>query len=216
MKKNRGFNIIIAVLILITAAYVAISYNSLPDMIPSHWNFDGEIDSYSSKVMLYFMVLGMVGLNVLFVVVRRIDPRSDNYEKFNRPFQIFRIFMTAFFMVLIFASIRIAQNPGSFEMGTLVPVMVGLLFVVIGNYMPKFRHNYTMGIKTPWTLASETCWDKTHRFAGPLWMAGGVMFMVSSFVFSESAFRYVFILIIVVLVVVPAAYSYLEFQNEKK
>jgi len=215
MKKNKKTNLIIIAMILITTIYVLIVYNKMPNQIPTHWNYEGEIDGYGSRSNLYIFILTMIGINLLLLVVKKIDPKSANYEKFDKSFQIFRIFMTAFFMVLVFATIQITLNPNSFDMGLLVPIMVGLLFIVIGNYMPKFKHNYTMGIKTPWTLASESCWDKTHRFAGPIWVVGGLMFIIFPFILNDKMFIYAFGFLIGIMVLVPTIYSYLVFKNEE-
>jgi uncharacterized membrane protein len=215
MKKNKKINLLIGILVAITALYVLIMYNKMPDQIPTHWNINGEIDNYGPRSTLYIFVLTMIGINLLLLVIKKIDPKSANYERFDNAFQVFRVVMTVFFMVLVFASIQISLNPESFEMSELIPVMIGLLFVVIGNYMPKFKHNYTMGIKTPWTLASETCWDKTHRFAGPLWVVGGLLFILSPFIINDSMSLYLYGFIIVLIVIVPTGYSYIVFKNEK-
>lgn len=157
----------------------------------------------------------MIGINLLLLVIKKIDPKSSNYERFNNAFQVFRVTITVFFMVLVFASIQISLNPESFEMSKLVPVLIGFLFLIIGNYMPKYKHNYTMGIKTPWTLASETVWDKTHRFAGPLWVVGGLLFIIAPFIINDSMYPYLFGFIIFIIVVVPTVYSYIVYKNEK-
>jgi uncharacterized membrane protein len=215
MKKNKKINLLIGILIAITALYVLIMYNKMPDQIPTHWNINGEIDNYGPRSTLYVFVLTMIGINLLLLVIKKIDPKSANYERFDNAFQVFRVAITVFFMVLVFASIRISLKPESFEMGELVPVMIGFLFLVIGNYMPKFKHNYTMGIKTPWTLASETCWDSTHRFAGPLWVVGGLLFILSPFIINDSMSLYLYGFIMVLIVIVPTVYSYVVFKNEK-
>jgi len=89
-------------------------------------------------------------------------------------------------------------------------VLMGLLFILIGNYLPKTKQSYTMGIKLPWTLASEENWNRTHRLAGFLWVLGGVYFIVMSFIgWSLIAF----LIPLAVMVLIPAVYSYLLYRK---
>ena len=99
-------------------------------------------------------------------------------------------------------------------MAHIMYITMGLMFILLGNYMPKVKHNYTFGIKTPWTFASEIVWNKTHRMAGPMWVAGGVIMMCGIFMPAKVAFVTMFALIIL-LVIIPMVYSYLEYKKEE-
>jgi uncharacterized membrane protein len=90
-------------------------------------------------------------------------------------------------------------------------VILGVMFMIIGNYLPKCKQNYTMGIKIPWTLDNEDNWNKTHRLAGFLWVIGGVAMVVNAFIGSEWSI----LVISVVMVFVPMIYSYLYFKKNK-
>ena len=100
------------------------------------------------------------------------------------------------------------------SMGKIVRFAIGLLLVFIGNYFGKIRHNYTFGIKTPWTLASEEVWNKTHRISGPLWVVAGLIWMLSIFITEKLAFAIAMGSIIVVSIY-GFAYSYILFQKLK-
>jgi uncharacterized membrane protein len=113
-------------------------------------------------------------------------------------------------------SIAFAFDPQFADMNTIMYVMMGGMFVLLGNYMPKVKHNYTFGIKTPWTLASENVWNKTHRMAGPMWVAGGLAMMAMMFIKSSVAATVIMFGIVIVLVIVPMVYSYFEFKKEKE
>ena len=114
-----------------------------------------------------------------------------------------------------------------YALGVPVPISlvccltVGVLFVIIGNYLPKCRLNYTMGIRTPWTLSSEENWNKTHRLGGKLWVAAGLLIVVCGF-FSlrgeaGGELAFVFMLIAVALAsLIPVVYSLWLYQKEKK
>lgn len=93
-----------------------------------------------------------------------------------------------------------------------VKFSIALLFLLLGNYMGKIKHNYFVGIKTPWTLASEEVWQKTHRFAAPLWVAGATVALLLSFSRALWA-NYLYLGIIIVVGLVPVIYSYLIYRN---
>ena len=100
-----------------------------------------------------------------------------------------------------------------FNVGFVMCLFMGILFAVLGNYLPKCRHNYTVGIKTPWTLASEDNWNKTHRMAGPLWLVGGIVIAATSFL----ANIWIFFGILMVMAILPMVYSYMYYvKNEKE
>ena len=101
------------------------------------------------------------------------------------------------------------------KMERIMPLLVGAMFVVVGNYLPKCKQSYTMGIKLPWTLHDEENWNRTHRMAGKLWVGVGVLAMFSALLPSKSIFI-VFMLILSVAVIVPTVYSYLLFKNKEK
>ena len=88
---------------------------------------------------------------------------------------------------------------------------LGITFIIIGNYMPKTRQNYTIGIKIPWALNDEENWNKTHRLAGFLWVLGGAAMVVNAYIGSEWSI----LVISVVMVLVPVVYSYLYFMKNK-
>jgi uncharacterized membrane protein len=120
--------------------------------------------------------------------------------------------LTIPFMTVTLVPITIFAGLGyDIPIEKIVPAFVGLLFIVIGNYLPKSKQNYTVGIKLPWTLNNETNWNKTHRLAGYLWMIGGVLMFVNSFL--KIYWTHVFFSIILCMVFIPAIYSYILYKN---
>ncbi len=201
---------------LVSLGITLFMYPSIPDIIPTHWGPDGRIDSTGPKYMLFVFLGVAAGVNLLMLFAEKIDPKGESYQKFPKVFNIFRIFTTALFCGLELISIAFAFNPQFANMSTIMYLFMGGMFILLGNYMPKVKHNYTFGIKTPWTFASENVWNKTHRMAGPLWIAGGLVMMAMSFVKKYMVAISLSIIVLIVLVVVPTVYSYLEFQKEKE
>ena len=155
-----------------------------------------------------------VGLNALFIVISRIDPKRENYAKFSKVYHIFRVVMTIFMLAMIALTIYSVKKP-SLNVNGITTFMIGILFALLGNYLPKCKHNYSFGIKTPWTLASERVWNKTHRMAGPIWVASGLAVSVCAVVF-PSHIVLITMLVFLPMVFIPMVYSYMEFSKEKR
>ena len=215
MSKKKA-NIIIAIILAVTAAITLFYYPSVPDIIPTHWGPDGQIDGTGPKHMLFVFWAIAAGVNLLMLFAEKIDPKGENYKKFPKVFNVFRIFITGLLCGLVLLTIAFSFNPQVLDMNSIMYPVMGLMFILLGNYMPKVKHNYTFGIKTMWTIASENVWNKTHRMAGPLWVAGGLAMMAMMFIKSSVAATAVMFGVMLVMVIVPMVYSYLEFKKEKE
>lgn len=216
--KNKKINIVIACLLAITLVYILIVYPSLPDLIPTHFGVSGDADSYSNKSFIFIFYGVLVLLNVLMPALAKMDPKRENYLRFFKSFDIFRVAINLLFMGLIFVITQssLSNLTETFSVDKLVPAMLGLVFIVIGNYMPKFKHNYTMGIKTPWTLADENVWNRTHRISGPIWIAAGAIMIINRFLFQNTLSMYIIIVVIIFVVIFPFVYSYLIYRKYHK
>jgi len=205
----------IIILILATLAFGIYVYPQLPDKIPTHWNIHGEVDGWSGKAFgVYFFPLLNLILYPLMILLPRIDPRRQNYIHFSGPYKIIRIILHIFFAVIYIITLLVALGY-PLKVDFIVKFSVSLLFIVLGNYMGKFKHNYFVGIKTPWTLANEEVWVKTHRFSAPLWVAMGFLGMVLSFIQQPWA-SYITFASYIVIGIVPVIYSYLLYRKLNK
>lgn len=202
------------ILILIVIGFVIgiYFYPSLPSRVPIHWNSQGQIDGYGSKL---FGALGIplmnLGMYLLFIVLPYIDPKRKNYENFQSTYQYLKYLLIIFFLGLEVITLLIATGVVD-NTPLLIQVLVSLLFILLGNVMGRFKHNYFVGIKTPWTLANEQVWRKTHRMAGPIWVIGGILnilLAITGMTFNGMAF----IIIIITIVLVPTVYSYISYQK---
>ncbi|MDD4238212.1 MAG: SdpI family protein [Desulfotomaculaceae bacterium] len=203
--------------LLIVAALVlgVVVYPQLPEQVASHWNYRGEVDGYSSRCWGAFGIpLLTAGIYLGMLLVPLIDPRRQNYEKFAGAYRVIKavlvIFMTGIHLIVILSAL-------GFQVPVDKAVMTGmsLLILIIGNYMGQFRHNYFVGIKTPWTLASEEVWQKTHRLGGRLWVAAGILGLAGTLL-GGPAGGLVLALALALAVIVPFVYSYLEFRRLSK
>lgn len=147
--------------------------------IPVHWNAAGEVDGYGSKfVGLLLLPLVSVGLVGLFALIPRIEPRRLNLEQSATAFRALWG-MLLFYLLAFHTLLTLSVLGYEVPINRVLPPLVGLLFIVIGNYFGKIRSNFLMGIRTPWTLSSDLAWDKTHRLGGRLFVGLGVLVVAS-------------------------------------
>lgn len=182
----------------------AVFYSRVPDRIAVHWNASGVADGYGSKAFgLFALPAIMLAVAVLVSVMLKIDPRSQNINRspqMKRAAQWFIVILANAMDVLIILNTLKVR----FNMSMAVMALVGIGIAVMGNYLPKCKFNYTMGIRVPWTLASEENWRKTHRMAGPVWVAGGILIMLSGLL----NLMWLMYPALILLVAVPIVYSY--------
>ena len=203
--------------LLIVAALVlgAVVYPQLPERVASHWNYRGEVDGYSSRCWGAFGIpLLTAGIYLGMLLLPLIDPRRQNYEKFAGAYRVIKavlvIFMTGIHLVVVLNALGFKV-----PVDKVVITGVSLLILVIGNYMGQFRHNYFVGIKTPWTLASEEVWRKTHRLGGRLWVAAGILGLAGALLGGPFG-GLVLVAALIIAAIFPIVYSYLEFRRLSK
>jgi uncharacterized membrane protein len=156
-------------------AVAAWSWPRLPEQIPIHWNFRGEIDGYGNKFLgLLLLPLMVFGLYWMFRLMHLIDPGKQNYATFTTAFTAFRM-VFVFFMAAVYAAAVLAAFGNAVNMTTVACFGLAVLFCVLGNFMSKIRPNWFVGVRTPWTLSSKMSWNKTHRLAGWLFILMGLL-----------------------------------------
>ena len=176
MKINKLI-ISLSVISLIGTAFM---YRLLPQEIALHFNYLGEVDNWGNKNYIWLFAALPFLIYFLMYIIPKIDPRKDSYEKHSRAYSVLAntvsLFMIALNWITILYSLEYVVNIQIF-----ILMSIGILWIVIGNYLPNARQNYTFGIRTPWTLNSEEVWTKTHR-------VGGVGFVITGFIAIAAAF----------------------------
>jgi len=211
MRKSE---IIIVGIALLSFAIGVYYYPQMPEQMASHWNAKGQVDDYLSKFWGLFLIpITLVGLALLFMAVPRVDPLRENIEKFRKYYDgfviLFMIFMICVYLATILWSIEIRISINVF-----LPIAAGIMFIGIGILVENTKQNWFVGIRTPWTMSSESVWDKTHRMGGKLFKIAGVIAIVGIFFQSYAVY---FVLIPGILVAVyTVVYSYVEYKKEMK
>ncbi|KLV31871.1 SdpI family protein [Priestia megaterium] len=198
---------------LLTLVAWLIALPHLPATMPIHWGANGEADGFATKINATILTVGiMVLIYFIIAFVPRIDPRKENYKYFSKTYNIV---LNAVLLLFFFVNMStILQGLGyNVPMAYIAPIMAGLVFIIIGNYLQRVRSNYFMGIRTPWTLSNETVWKKTHRLSGKLFFIGGLLILISAFL--PDGYKSVIMWgSIVLCVAIPYLYSYLAYKKE--
>jgi uncharacterized membrane protein len=172
-RSDRVQGVLIAAMIL---AGIWVVFELPSDArVPIHFDADGTPNGWAGPALAVFM---MPALAVLFwglrVLLPRIDPRGDNLVRsagaVSAIFTALTVMLAVLQGVIVVAAVGMPAPRSSLGL-----VLVGGVFIITGNVMGKLRPNFTVGIRTPWTLASERVWDQTHRFGGKLLVLGGVL-----------------------------------------
>jgi uncharacterized membrane protein len=201
-------------LVLVAAALLAgaLLWNRLPDPMPSHWNAAGEIDGYMPKFWgVFLMPIVTLALLGLFLIIPHIDPLKTNIAKFIGTFNVFIVAFVAY-MLYIYALTLFAALDMPFNMTVMLLPVVGLLFIGVGYMMGKAKRNFFIGIRTPWTLSSETVWDETHKLGSKLFILAGVVTIVSAFLGENGV--WLLIAAIFIAAFIPIIYSYILWKRE--
>ena len=170
-------------IILIIASFVlgGYFYANFPDQVATHWNFQGQVDGYSGKFNGAFLLpIMLLGIYLLLLAVPLLDPRSQRYGEFAKVYHIFKAgIVSALFLTFLASGL---YNLGyHLDIRLIVPLAVGTLMILIGNFMGKIKSNWFVGIRTPWTLSSENVWNKTHRLGGWMFVLFGAVIILSPF-----------------------------------
>ncbi len=207
IDKTMLITTLICLLPLILSAFL---YERLPDQVPIHFNLAGQADNYASKAFGAFILpLILAASNLVLQFVLNNDPKREQ----GQPLREMSKWILPILSLLLTPVTLLIALGYDISIERVVPLFVSLLFLVIGNYLPKCKHNYTVGIKIPWTLASEENWNRTHRFAGWVWTIGSLLLLVSAL--TGWLVSVVFIVSLAAMTMLPILYSFLFYRNSK-
>ncbi len=211
--KSEWFSILTLVAVIAIAIW---AYPLLPNTVPSHWNIAGEVDDYTTRLGHVLMFPGiMLGVYLLFLALPYLEPRRGHFIKSWGFYSLIKNFLMGFFLLMFTIATWAGISAQPVPTGTIVPLAVGVLFILLGNYMPQIKSNFFMGIRTPWTLSSETNWQKTHLLGGYTFAIGGLLFIIGPFLPVPWNF-YLPIVGISIAGVLPILMSFIWFKQEKR
>lgn len=213
IKKNRGKLILSSIVILLPILAGLVMWNALPEKMATHWGVTGEADGFSSKTFAVFVIpLILLATHWLCMLITLKDP--GNKDQSSKMFDMLMWVLPAVSLIVSGMMYTIAMGYST-GVDVWVRVLLGVMFLIMGNYLPKCKQNHTMGVKVTWTLRNEENWYKTHRFTGRLWVIGGLLILATIFIPMESI-MWTFVAVVVILGFVPMLYSYLYYRKQLK
>ena len=209
-KTDKKALVLSSMVCLIPMLAGVILYAKLPDTIATHWDATGAVNGTSSKFIGIIVYPGiLLAINLLIQPIMRMDPKYANMgEKIKLCVQ----------WIIPAVSVVCSGTTLSHALGISIPVQViapmlcGLIFIVVGNYLPKTQQSYMLGIRLPWTLHSEDNWEKTHRIAGYVWMICGFCMIIASLL---SYRRITFPVLVACMVLIPTVYSCFYYKKNE-
>jgi uncharacterized membrane protein len=203
-----------AVVILIGMVVAAVVlWPSMPDRLPMHWNAAGQIDRWGGKGEgLLLLPAAACGLYLLLRFLPRLDPRREHVAAFQGVLAVLRLTMVLF-MAAVYAAVLAHGLGHPFDVGYVVGLATGLVFAVMGNYLPKVPSNWFVGVRTPWTLSSERSWNLTHRLAGKAFLLAGLALIAITLV-RPHWLGAATAVVLTPAVLVPVVYSYLVWRRD--
>lgn len=213
IKKNKWQLMISSVIILLPMLAGLLIWNYLPEQIAIHWGFDGEPDGWGGRgFTILAMPLTFLAIHWVCIFFTAHDPKNEDQSNKILNIVLWILPITS----LIVCGLAYVFALGiDVNIGMMVRVPLGVLFVILGNYMPKCKQNHTIGVKVKWTLRNEENWNKTHRFTGRLWVFGGIILLATMFVPMEY-FMYVLFPLILLMAFAPMLYSYIYYRKQLK
>lgn len=209
MNKIRA-DIISLLFIAAACVVAAVLYPGLPEMIPTHWNAQGQVDGYMKKPGGVLMMPAMAVVTyIIMKLIPVISPRGFRTDKFSDVIGVLQVTLVGF-MSIVAILVLLEARGLNVRINEMITTGVGLLFVVIGNYLGKVRKNFFIGIRTPWTLASDEVWNRTHRIGGKLFILSGVIIWTGALLRLPITWT---VAVAVGLVLIPVVYSYFLYRR---
>ena len=207
IKKNLKIMIISSIVALLPIIAGVILWDKLPTKLPIHWDISGNVDGYASRALVVFLFpLILTAIHWLAIFVTSTDPKRQNHS--DKMMIVVYWLVPALSIVISLACYATALGM-DIMMNALVPVLMGVMFIVIGNYLPKCKQSHTVGIRLPWTLNSEENWNKTHRLGGYTMVVGGIVIFATAFI----GIFWLFMVITAVMIIIPIAYSFVLYKR---
>ena len=212
-KKNRLNLIIASIITLLPILAGVVLWEKLPDNMATHFSASGSADGFASKAFAVFglplILLGIFWICIFFTM-KDVNNQNQNKKALGIIYWIIPILSCVVNGIVYLTALGKEMNPA-----LIVSLLLGFMFIIIGNYLPKCKQNFTLGIKIKWTLENEENWNKTHRFAGKVWFIGGFIMLLTAFLTIEYALLSIIILI-VPMVALPVIYSYSYHKKQLK
>jgi uncharacterized membrane protein len=218
MKKSTAAETLLILLIIsIPFVYAAIVYPTLPQTIPTHFGIDGKADGFGSRNSIWTNITISSAIAIGIYLLMRFLPTIDPKKKAGQAPEIYRKIALVVVVFLAGISLMVVRSAKSesFEVAKFILPLTGLFFAILGNYMHSIKPNYFVGFRTPWTLENEDNWRKTHQLVSKIWVPGGLLIAIGTFILPMNAALVFLLVLITAMVVIPLVFSYRYFKKHQ-
>ncbi len=213
--KNKTAIVLMWVVSILPFALVALAWPYLPEQVPTHWGLNGQVDGWGSPATLWLLCAISPILSLGLQFLPRLDPKRANYEKFQSRYDFFGPLVPVLLLVCVAVTLSESLWPGRINVSRTIGVMIGVLFLIIGNLMGKIKPNWFMGVRTPWALSDPDVWNKTQRLGGWVFFLSGLSAVILSLLAPEKIFFIVFFTILIVGIILTYFMSWRWFKEKQ-
>lgn len=209
-KKNKWKLLLTSLMILIPMVVGLLLWEKLPQSIPTHWNVEGEVDGWANKAVAVFgMPLFILAVHWICLIVTAMDPKGKNVD----GKALGAVLCICPIISLMVGTIMYATGLGvNVNVEIVLPLVLGAMFILIGNWLPKCKQNYTVGVRVSWALEDAENWRQTHRFAGIVYVVGGVIMMATALLQN----LWIMLAAALVMAFAPMVYSYWYYRKHRE
>jgi uncharacterized membrane protein len=211
-KKKLWLESIPFIIFIILIVGAIIYYPKIPNTIPTHWNAAGEADAFGGKNAIFIVPFIFLAVLILFFILPLMEVFRENMMKIYNYYYAFKVMFSIFFAVLFVATLLPTMGY-DINVSYVVIAMIGLLFIALGFILPRLKRNFMFGIRTGWTLSSDTVWEKTHKIGGILFAALGVITLVLLLILRLETLFFVFLALTILVSIFLVFYSYYIYRR---
>ena len=210
------FKISIICLMLLSLVFACISFVFLGDIIPMHFGIDGKPDQFGSKYFILIFPAIACLCGIIMLLLSKSNKLTDNYKKYMLLTGVILETMFIVLMGVMFVfGMLYAENTPPFDISKVMMPLFGLMFILMGNYMPKIEKNRTLGMKTSWSMYNEVTWQKTHRFTGFISIICGMLILILGIFFKDMVNFIILMVLVFGVVIASTIASYYYYKQEK-
>jgi uncharacterized membrane protein len=208
--------LLLLLITIIPIVYLFIVWKELPDQVPMHWNFQGEVDRYGSKASLGWVVLLVnVPIYLLMLFLPKISAKQESIERMGKKYYRLRLILQLFLSAIVLIILLVSSGATQIAIETLLGYCFIFFMLLFGNYMGSIRQNHFMGIRTPWTLENEEVWKKTHQLGGRLWIGGSFIGFILLFFLPNNWALMSVVALMTIPMILASIYSFVLFKKLK-
>lgn len=213
MKKSK---IIFYILMFLPLILSCVAFNFLPDQIPAHYGLNGEVNRYGSKTEVFILPVIVILFGLFLLLIGKLASKNEsngntNNQKVTVVSSVMALLVfNVLTVIFLYTSLKQVVNLYAWvDINKAMFSLIGIVFIVIGNFMPRLKRNSIIGLRTKWSLSSDKAWQKSQKFGGVSWIITGFILLVGNAFIFHSIQVYIFSAVVIVTdLIVDVVYTY--------